>query len=389
VDVASPLSQKRFSDVQRARFGVSTAFFLLGGGAGFWAVYVPIVQARLAIDPGVLGLGLLTLALGAVAGMPLSGRTLARLGSQRPTVFLTLAYPFTVAAPLLSTSTSFLFTSLFVFGFAMGSLDVAINTQASEVEAARGVPTMSSFHAFFSLGGLAGAGAAAGAIAIGWGNTTGGIAAAFCLLAIGLAAAPNLWPARHPSRRGPTFVLPNRAAIGLGALAFLSFAVEGAVTDWSALYLTSVKLSGPVLAAAGFAAFSVAMTGLRLTGDAVVARLGPMRTVFFGGVLVVIGIAMAVAAPWPVVAAIGFGLVGAGAANVVPVALSAGSRLPDMVGSQGVAAVLTFGYVGYLLSPPLLGFAARTAGLTASLILVGLMGAAIAAIAAVARRASP
>jgi hypothetical protein len=386
VDVASPLSAKRFNHIQRARFGVSMAFFLLGGGAGFWAVYVPIVQARLGIDPGVLGLGLLTLALGAVAGMPLSGRTLARLGSQRPTVFLTLAYPFAVAAPLLSTSIPFLFVALFAFGFAMGSLDVAMNTQASEVETARGVPTMSSFHAFFSLGGLAGAGAAAGAIAVGWGNTTGGVAAGLCLLVMGLAAAPNLWPAKLPSYRGPTFVLPSRAAIGLGALAFLSFAVEGAVTDWSALYLTTVKLSGPVLAAVGFAAFSVTMTMLRLTGDAVVARVGPMRTVFLGGILVVIGIATAVAAPWPVIAALGFGLVGAGAANVVPVALSAGSRLPDMGGSRGVAAVLTFGYVGYLLSPPLLGFAARTAGLTASLILVGIMGAGIAA---VARRVSP
>ncbi len=370
----------------RARLAVSAVFFSLGAGAGIWAVYIPIVQARLGIDPGVLGLALLTMAIGAMTGMPTSGWALARFGSRTPTAVLAIVYPATVAVPLLSPTVPFLFASLLVAGLAMGALDVAMNTQASEVEAARQAPTMSSFHAFFSLGGLAGAGAGAGAISLSWGNGLGGATAAACLLILALAAVRHLWSGETTARVGPTFVLPNRAALALGLLAFLSFAVEGAVTDWSAVYLTTVKLSGAVMAATGFAAFSITMTALRLLGDGIIARVGPAAAVFLGGILIAVGIATAIVSPWPLAVALGFGIVGAGAANVVPVALSAGAHIPGMQPSVGVAAVLTVGYVGFLVSPPVLGFIADTWGLSASLMLIGLMGAAVAAAARQVRR---
>ncbi len=365
----------------RARIAIYAVFFSLGAGAGIWAVYIPIVQARLGIDPGILGLALLAMAAGAMTGMPTSGWILARFGSRSPTAVLAITYPATVAVPLASPSVPFLFVSLFITGLTMGALDVAMNTQASEVEAARGAPTMSSFHAFFSVGGLAGAGAGAATVALGWGNGLGGATAAALLLILALLAARHLWQGQQALLVRPAFVLPSRAALGLGVLAFLSFAVEGAITDWSALYLTTVKFSGPVMAASGFAAFSVTMTGLRLVGDGIIARVGPVVAVFAGGILVAFGIAAAVLSPWPLAAAIGFGVVGAGSANVVPAALSAGSRIRGMQPSLGMAAVLTLGYVGFLVSPPILGFTARTFGLSTSLALVGLMGIAIAAAA--------
>jgi MFS family permease len=381
MDATTGPATRPASTLFRARLAVSAIFFSLGAGAGIWAVYIPIVQARLAIDPGILGLALLTMALGAMTGMPASGLIVGRFGSRLPTTILAVVYPVMVAVPLLSPSVPFLFASLFATGLTMGALDVAMNTQASEVETARGAPTMSSFHAFFSLGGLVGAGAGAAAVAFGWGNGLGGAAAAALLLVLGLAAVPHLRRGTTTAPVGPTFALPKRAALGLGLLTFLSFAVEGAILDWSALYLTTVKLSGPVMAATGFAAFSVAMTAFRLLGDTVIARVGPAAVVLIGGILVASGIAAAVVAPWPLAVALGFGIVGAGAANVVPVALSAGSRIPGMQPSLGVAAVLTFGYVGFLVSPPVLGFIAHAWGLSASLALVGLMGAGIAAAA--------
>ena len=381
MDAATPLTSHPRQALFRARLAVSAIFFALGAGAGIWAVYIPIVQARLGIDPGVLGLALLTIAIGAMTGMPTSGWALARFGSRLPTATLAIVYPATVAVPLVSPSLPFLFASLFVAGLTMGALDVAMNTQASEVEVARRAPTMSSFHAFFSLGGLAGAGAGAGGISLGWGNGLGGATAAACLLILAFAAVPHLWRGETTARIGPRFAFPNRAALGLGVLTFLSFAVEGAITDWSALYLTTVKLSGPVVAATGFAAFSVTMTAFRLLGDGIVARLGPGAVVFLGGTLVAMGIAIAVVSPWPLVVALGFGIVGTGAANVVPVSLSAGAHIPGMQPSLGMASVLTLGYVGFLVAPPVLGFIAHTWGLSASLTLVGLMGAAIAAAA--------
>jgi len=370
----------------RARLAISAIFLSLGAGAGIWAVYVPIVRARLAIDPGILGLALLTMAIGAMTGMPASGWALTRFGSRLPTAVLAVVYPATLAALLVSPTVLFLFASLFVAGLAMGALDVAMNTQASEVEAARGTPTMSSFHAFFSLGGLAGAGAGAGAVSLGWGNGLAGAAATALLLVLALAAVPHLWRGETKAPVGPRFAFPNRAALALGLLAFLSFGVEGAVIDWSALYLTTVKRSGPVMAATGFAAFSVTMTAFRLLGDTVIARVGPAAVVILGGILIASGIATAVVAPWPLAVALGFAVVGAGAANVVPVTLSAGSRIPGMPPSVGMAAVMTVGYVGFLVSPPTLGFIAHAWGLSASLALVGLMGVGIAAAAGRVRR---
>lgn len=370
----------------RARVAVSIVFFILGASTGIWAVHIPIVQARLGIDPGILGLALLVLAVGAISGMLASGWILARHGSRPPTAILALLLPIAGAVPLVSGTTPFLFVSVLAFGLALGGLDVAMNTQASEVEAARGRPSMSAFHAFYSLGGLAGAAVGAGVIAAGWGDGTGGVGAAVCLLAAAVPAASNLWPSERPVDVGPGFTLPNRAALGLGAIVFLCFATEGAVVDWSALYLTRVKLSTATLAAAGFGAFSVAMTVVRLIGDGVVARVGEVPTVFLGGTLVALGIAVAVVAPWPLVAALGFGLVGVGAANIVPVVFSAASRIPGMPPSLGIAAVVTLAYTGFLVSPPILGFVASAWGLTASLVLVGLMGVAMAASAGQVRQ---
>jgi hypothetical protein len=280
--------------------------------------------------------------------------------------------------PILSTTTWFLFVSAFFFGAFLGAVDVAGNTQAAEVETARGKPTMSSFHAFFSIGGLAGAALGAGVIALGWGNGSGAavLAAVFMILAI--YAALNLWPSEKPVAGGPMFVLPNKAALGLGIIAFLCFAVEGAVTDWSALYLTTVKQSTVTMAATGFAIYSIAMTSLRLIGDRIVVRIGALAVLVGGGVLIVAGIAIAIASPWPLGAALGFAVVGVGAANIVPVAFSLASRTPGLPASVGVAAVATLGYTGFLMAPPILGFVAKSWGLSVSLIIVAFMGAAIA-----------
>ena len=158
------------------------------------------------------------------------------------------------------------------------------------------------------------------------------------------------------------------------------------MTDWSALYLSSVKNWSLAAAASGYAAFSVAMVVCRLTGDMVVARLGGFITIVGGGLLTAAGMIIAVLSPWPVFSAAGFAIVGIGAANLVPVAFSAAARTPGVPPSMGVAAVTTLGYSGFLVFPPVLGFIAQDWGLSAALGFVALMGLAIAAMAGAVRR---
>lgn len=372
--------------IVRARIAVSAVFFILGCGTGIWAVHIPIVAGRLGIDHSVIGLALLTAAIGAVVTMPLTGLALGRFGSRLPTTVLAFLFAILAPIPVLAPSVPFLFVALFLFGAAMGGTDVAMNVQASEVEVARKRPTMSSFHGFYSVGLLAGSAFGGLVIGWGWGGGSGAVAGALGLMALAVWAAGNLWPTDRPVEQGPRFALPPLAVLGLGAITFLAFSSEGAVTDWSALYLSTVKGSDVGMAASGVAVFSVAMVLGRLTGDRVVAALGPTVIVAGGGALISAGMLIAVAAPWPLVSAIGFGIVGIGAANVVPVAVSGAARTPGVAPGIGVASVTSMGYAGFLIVPPVLGFVAEAWGLSAALLLVAAMGVAIAALVGSVRR---
>ena len=357
--------------ILRAQLAVNYAFLVEGLGTGIWATHIPVIQARLGIDPAILGVAIFTMAIASVLTMPLTGVALGRFGSRPPTTVMMFAFICFLPLPLLAQSLPAFFVSLFVFGTTIGALDVSMNVQATEVEKARGRPTMSSFHGFFSLGALVGAGLGAAVIAAGWGDGSGATLVAGIMFVIAIVAALNLWPSTKSAEAGPHFALPNRAAFALGMLAFLAFAIEGSVTDWSALFLSTVKQ----------AQLSVAMAFFRLSGDTVVARLGPRATMIGGAGIITVGQVLAIVSPWPALAAVGFALVGVGAANLVPVAFSAASRVPGMTPNLSIAAVTTMGYAGFLSIPPILGFVGHTFGLTATLALVALMGIAVGLIA--------
>jgi MFS family permease len=365
--------------IARARIAISVVFFMLGTGTGLWAVHIPLVTERLQIDPATLGLALFSMAIGAVISMPLTGWAVTRYGSRLPTRVTVLYYIATIAPPILSPSVPLLFVAAFLFGAGLGSTDVAMNTQAAELEKARGRPTMSSFHGFFSVGGLAGASLGAGMIAAGWGDGSGALVLAIIFFIIAAIAIRDLLWGEPVAEAGPRFSLPNRAVVGLGLIAFLAFAIEGAVTDWSALFLTTVRGASVTAAATGYAFFSLAMAIFRLAGDPIVARLGDRMVVIGGGVIMAVGVAIALIVPWPIVGAIGFALVGVGAANVVPVAFSGGGKTPGVHPSVGIASVVTLSYTGFLISPPILGFVGNAWGLSVSMGVVLAMAVLVAA----------
>jgi len=382
MDAVPEIPVIRPAEVLRARIALSAGFLLLGLATGIWAVHIPLVQARLGLDPGTLGFALFAMAFGAVAGMPLTGWAVGRYGSRPPTAVLMIAYALVFALPILAPNIVLLFIGMVLFGAAMGGLDVAGNVQATEIEAARGRPTMSSFHGFYSVGGLAGSLLGAAIISLGFGDGSGAAAAAVVFIAIAAVAAANLLPSPRPLHTGPRFALPNRAVVGLGLLAFLCFASEGAIGDWSALYLSSVTHATAAAAATGYALYSCAMAFCRLTGDAIVARLGSQLTVSLGGGLIALGMAIAILSPWPLLGAFGFGLVGVGAANIIPVVFRASARVDGVPANSGIAATTTLGYFGFLLAPPLIGQLADAFGLGFGLSVVGLAGLVIAAMAA-------
>jgi len=382
----NPVSTANPRSIDAARWAISTVFLLNGAGIGLWAAHVPTVQARMGIDTGMLSMVLLTIAAGALLAMPLMGGLTGRWGTRR--MVLLSGFAFAAMTPLImgAPSLPLLFIAAFLFGVSNGALDVAMNANASEVETARGLPTMSSFHGFFSLGGLFGAGIGGLLVGQGLGHGQGALMVGVVTAVVLALSAPRVMGFAATHGAGSHFSLPRGAALSLGLLALLCFAVEGALVDWSALLMEERTGATPASAALGFSAFSIAMAACRFAGDRLIVRFGALRIMVIGGLAMFAGLALAVASTHFVLSAVGFALVGLGAANVVPLLFGAAARIPGMSAGNGVAAVATLGYGGLLLAPPVLGWVAMHSSIMVALGALSLSGLVIALSARIIRR---
>lgn len=349
--------------LSNARWTVSMIFFINGVGIGLWAVHIPLIANRFTLSDAMMGMVLLSFALGAMVAMPISGWACGRLGSRVVTRTMAILFAFVMPLPLLVPSLPLLFVAAFIFGATNGALDVSMNAQASEIEAARGRSTMASFHGFWSAGGLAGAALGGLIIRFGLGDGTGAAAVTLLALILVTVVSPSLFVNTVSHETASHFERPRLAALSLGLLALTCMVVEGAVADWSALLLVKHAGASPAEGAAGYAAYSIAMAACRFGGDALITAIGPRRMMVLGGASIAAGLTCAASFPSPLPAAAGFVLVGLGAANVVPVIFAAAGRVPGLPAGAGIAAVATIGYAGFLLGPPLIGWIASMTGL--------------------------
>jgi MFS family permease len=361
------------------RLAVIGVFFVNGVVIGTWVVRIPAIKERLGLSEGLLGVALLGAAVGALVAMPLVGALVSRFGSRRVVGAAALLLSLSLLAPALAPTLLFLVPALVMVGAANGGLDVAMNAQAVAVERGYSRPIMSSFHAAWSFGGLAGAalGGLAASLEVGPLPHFSAVAA---LSAIAFAVAYGaLLPSRaDASEEGaPAFARPTRALFGLGIISFCVLLGEGAMGDWSAVYLDETLSTGPGFAAAGYAAFSLSMALGRLFGDRLTERLGPATLVRSCGVLASVGLGISLAAAQPLVALVGFACAGAGFSIVFPTALSAAGRTKDTATGPALAAVSTAAYTGFLVGPPFIGFLAELTGLGTALYLVVILSVAV------------
>lgn len=350
------------SELRVARRATAGIFFANGFGIGSWAAAIPALKMHLGLGAGQLSVALLAVALGAVLVMPLSSLMVRGVGgTHRLTRLASLLFAGAVALPGWMPGLPALCGAALVLGASNGVTDVAMNAHASTLERRWGAAIMSSFHAAFSAGGLLGA--AYGGLLLHYGVSVRGLlsTAAVAVLGVVLLAAPRLGRGES-SRTGPSLALPQRRVLGLCVLALSCLLLEGAMADWSGVYLSNLTHASTALAASGYAAFSLTMVLGRLLGDRLVQRLGGARTILYGALAAALGLLLAVALPRPAVAIVGFALVGLGLANVVPAVFSASGRaLP--VPEAGIAMTATAGYLGFLLGPPLIGLLASHFGL--------------------------
>ncbi len=354
-------------------------FFANGVVIGTWVVRIPAVQQRLGLGEGLLGVALLGAAVGALGAMPLVGALASRFGSRRVVGWTALLLVLSLILPALAPNLFLLVPSLMLLGAANGGLDVSMNAQAVAVEKGYRRPIMSSFHAAWSFGGLAGA-ALGGLLASQGVSPLPHFSAVAVLAAIAFACAYGALLPSHAdaSEEGaPAFARPTRALLGLGIISFCVLLGEGAMGDWSAVYLDNTLGTGPGFAAAGYAAFSVSMAFGRLFGDRFTERLGSATLVRSCGALAAVGLGIALAVGQPLVALVGFACAGAGFSIVFPAALSSAGRTEGMATGPALAAVSTAAYTGFLVGPPFIGFLAELTGLGYALYLVVVLSAAI------------
>lgn len=376
----APLSHRagsRFIAAVGALFGVS------GMALANWFPRIPETRAALGLSYDQLGLALFAVGGGAMLSMPIAGWLIGRIGSFG--IVRAMAVGMCLSLPLVALASSLpaLAGALLLFGMLAGATDVAMNAQAAHGEHRTGRVFLSMLHGVFSLGALLGAATGAGAAALGMPLDIHLGLVAIVLLATVLVANRFLLPDRGGSAAvAPAFALPHGALWWLGLIAFSALLVEGAVADWSAVFLRDVYAAGPQAAATGFVAFSLTMAAGRLAGDRVDGRIGSVRLLRLCGVLAAIGMGLALAGGGTWIAVFGFALVGVGNSVVFPIMIRRASRLGTMGAGAGIAAVATAGYTGLLTGPPVIGLVAEQTGLRVALTLLVVLSLAIAVLAA-------
>jgi MFS family permease len=353
--------------IRRGRWAVASLFLANGFVMGAWAPQIPLLLPRHAITEGILGLMILLLGVGAVGSMLFVGKLIAAYGSRR--VALTFGFMIAPALPLivLAPNLWLLAPCMVWFGGTMGSMDVAMNANAVEVERRMDQSIMSSSHGFWSVGGFVG-GAIGGLAIAHFGAQAQALGVGLIAFVILILARPHLideprLTAPLGADRSKTAMFPPVPGLYLlGTLALFTMIAEGGVLDWAALYLSRTMDSSVARSGLAFGFFSGAMALMRFFGDGVRDRFGAVGTLRLSALVAASGMAVAAVAPNDIVAIAGFAFSGLGVANMVPILFSAAGGYPGISAHAGIATVTMMGYSGILIAPSGIGFAAQTIG---------------------------
>ena len=310
----------------------------------------------------MLGILLLCLGIGSLLAMFVTGMLSSRFGT-RPVILLS-GFGLAAMLPWLAIASTplTLGVTLLLFGATLGSLDVAMNIHAVEVERAGDRPLLSGFHALYSLGGFAGAAFITLLLSFGLGPLACVVVGSGLMILAMFATWPGLLRTRT-AEGDPHFALPRGVVLVIAALAAITFLAEGALLDWSALLITGNGLVDVEQGGIGYMLFSIAMTVMRLTGDSLTARIGDRAIMVWGTLIAIAGFILLLIAPVVTVAMFAFVLIGVGAANVVPVLFRRAGSQKVMPPALAIAAITTTGYAGILLGPAAIGFVADHVGL--------------------------
>ncbi|NML47097.1 MFS transporter [Ramlibacter sp. G-1-2-2] len=348
-----------------------TQFFVAGALFATWGVHVPNVKLHYGLGERALAIAMMAGGIGSVVALLFAGKLLARQAPQRVIPLMACMAAVAIGSLLLPSAYAWLLVLMLAYGVAAALFDVAMNDEASAIEREAKRHLMSGFHGMFSLGGMVGAGAWSLLARAGVSVLEHLAGAALVLALLALSASPfMLRLQRHGASGGSPLSVPTGPLLLLGLLAAMGLIAEGAMYDWSVLYVRQDLATPSGTASLAYASFSAAMAAGRFGGDWVRARTAPVTLLRTSGLVAAAGMALALATPTPWIALAGFALVGLGFANVVPVLFSAAAQVPGIAPAHGIAAVSSLGYLGLMAGPPMIGFIAQARSLATGLLVV-------------------
>jgi predicted MFS family arabinose efflux permease len=350
------------------RVATFVVFAVNGAMIGSWVAHLPWLQDHLGISKTTLGICLLCMAAGALVSMPVTGHLLERLPSASLTRWTTLVFCLMLPLPLVATSPYMLAAILLAFGASTGAMDVSMNAHGVAIQERLDRPVMSSFHGGWSVGGFAAAGLAAVAASAGLDPLIESLVVGVALWLLSFWITGRLGPSSTHSAEGHGLALPTRPVLLIGGLCFLVMLAEGAIGDWSGIYLEHATGASSATAALAFTGFSLGMAAGRLGGDLVNARIGAGTLLRAGTALVAFALGGVLLIGQTGPAVIGFVLCGLGIANGTPLLFSAAGSI-DPPGPS-LAAAFTLGYTGFIVGPPVIGVLSDRIGLPRTLALL-------------------
>ena len=343
-------------------FGPAWVFASLNILFGTWVIYIPTIKESLNIDKSQLGIAIFFLSLGVFVIFPLASTIINRIGVGKATWYGVILICIAALLPLLAPSYYTLMAALFLFGASNGFTDIAMNTLVTELEKEDEQNFMSASHGFFSLGGVL---AGLGSFLIG--------PLANPVLHMGLAVVlvftVNL--IFQGNYKNVVAAVEEKEAFGLklfkpllllGLISFVAMGSEGAIIDWSGLYLKEISIAPEILWGVGFLSFQITMTLGRFLGDGISSKIGPIKMLALGSLVVMLGYGFVLSTD-TYLAIFGFALTGLGFSIMVPEVFRIGGNVKGVDSSQGVSFIAGTGYAGFLIAPPILGFIADTSSL--------------------------
>ena len=363
----------------QVRIAVSVFFFCQGLAFANWASRIPDIKTSLHLSEAGLGSILFALPVGQLITMPISGRLVTRFGSKYVLRVAVVGYVFSLTNIGLVEKPWQLALALCAFGIFGNLCNISVNTQAVHAEALYNRPIMASFHGVWSTAGFTGA--LIGSLMMKLDIKPYYHFWIIALFAITMMLIFNRFLLLTPtSKSASSFTkikMPHGSLMLLGVIAFCCMSAEGCMFDWSGVYFKQVVKAEGSLVSLGYASFMIMMATGRFTGDRLALKFGRKRMVQISGVLIFIGMMIAVIFPTIIMATIGFLIIGFGVSSIIPLMFSTAGKIKEVASGIAIATVSGIGFFGFLMGPPLIGYIAQLAGLQYSFAVIAVLGLGI------------